>query len=84
MQQTNSEKLLTSTGVIAFSTAVWHLLCIWGGPSWYTFASAPHALIELAQQGTYLRLLPPLYLLGLCLSVVPMGFQMRALYEKCL
>ncbi|WP_392344300.1 hypothetical protein [Pseudoalteromonas prydzensis] len=65
MQRTNTEKLLTSAGVIAFAAAAWHLLCIWGGPSWYAFARAPHALIESAQQGTYLAPVATIIVAGL-------------------
>ena len=47
-------KLLISGGVIASAAAIWHLLCIWGGPSWFAFARAPKQLIDSAQQGTLL------------------------------
>lgn len=47
-------KLLISAGVIASASAIWHLLCIVGGPSWFAFARAPQQIIESAQQGTML------------------------------
>lgn len=47
-------KLLISAGAIASASAVWHLLCIFGGPSWFIFARAPQQIIESAQQGTLL------------------------------
>ncbi len=47
-------KLLISAGVIASTSAIWHLLCIFGGPSWFVFARAPQQVIESAQQGTML------------------------------
>ena len=65
MQKTNTEKLLTSAGVVAFAAAIWHLLCILGGPSWYSFARAPHVLIESAQQGTYLAPVVTIIVAGL-------------------
>lgn len=45
-------KLLISAGVIASTSGIWHLLCIFGGPSWFVFARAPQQIIESAQQGT--------------------------------
>ncbi|TGE83026.1 hypothetical protein C7Y70_11555 [Pseudoalteromonas sp. KS88] len=65
MQKNNTERLLISAGVIAFAAATWHLLCIWGGPSWYAFARAPQALIESAQQGTYLAPVATIIVAGL-------------------
>jgi hypothetical protein len=47
-------KFLISAGVIASASAIWHLLCIFGGPSWFAFARAPQQIIESAQQGTML------------------------------
>jgi len=49
-----SSKLLVSAGAIAFAAAIWHLLCILGGPSWFAFARAPQQIIDSAQQGTLL------------------------------
>ncbi len=47
-------KLLISAGVISSASAIWHLLCILGGPSWFAFARAPMQVVESAQQGTML------------------------------
>lgn len=47
-----TEKLLISAGVIASAAAMWHLLCLFGGPSWFAFARAPQSVIDSAQQGT--------------------------------
>jgi hypothetical protein len=47
-------KLLISAGVIASASAIWHLLCIIGGPSWFAFARAPEQIIVSSQQGTLL------------------------------
>ena len=47
-------KCLIIAGVIASLAAIWHLLCIVGGPSWFIFARAPSAIIISAQEGTLL------------------------------
>jgi len=41
-------------GIIAGLSAIWHLLCIIGGSTWFIFARAPTAIITSAQQGTLL------------------------------
>lgn len=46
--------LLSSAGVIAMFAAIWHLLCIVGGPSWYIFARAPEPIIKSAINSTWL------------------------------
>lgn len=47
-------KLLLLGASIAFCAAIWHLLCIIGGPSWFEFARAPKEIIDSAKQGTWL------------------------------
>jgi hypothetical protein len=47
-------QFLISAGVIASASAIWHLLCIFGGPSWFAFARAPQQIINSAEQGTLL------------------------------
>lgn len=47
-------KLLISAGIIASASAFWHLLCIFGGPSWFAFARSPQQIIDSAAQGTLL------------------------------
>lgn len=54
MSFSTESKLLLSAGIIASASAIWHLLCIWGGPSWFAFARAPQQIIDSAQQGTLL------------------------------
>ena len=49
-----TEKLLISAGVIASAAAMWHLLCLFGGPSWFAFARAPQLIIDSSVQGTLL------------------------------
>lgn len=46
--------LLVAGGVVAALAAIWHLLCIIGGPGWYEFARAPLPIIESARKGTFL------------------------------
>ena len=47
-------RLLFITGIISIGAALWHLLCIWGGISWFIFARAPNVVIQSVQQGTLL------------------------------
>lgn len=49
-----NSKLLISAGIIASASAIWHLLCIVGGPSWFAFARAPQSIVDSAAQGTLL------------------------------
>ena len=79
---TNTERLLTSAGIIAFAGAVWHVLCIWGGPSWYAFARAPHVLIASAQQGTYLAPVATLTVAGLMFTCSAYAFSAVGLMRK--
>lgn len=50
----NHLKLLVLGGVVAALAAIWHLLCIIGGPGWYEFARAPLPIIKSAYEGTLL------------------------------
>ncbi len=61
-------KLLFSAGLISGLAAVWHLLCIWGGPSWFAFARAPQQIIESAQQGTLVAPIGTIIVAGLMFS----------------
>ena len=60
-----TSQLLISAGIIAAAAAIWHLLCILGGPSWFAFARAPQQVIASAQQGTLLAPLSTLFVAGL-------------------
>jgi len=51
---TIQSKLLLLGASIAFCAAIWHLLCIYGGPTWFEFARAPKEVIDSARQGTWL------------------------------
>ncbi|HRH76431.1 MAG TPA: hypothetical protein PK129_03705 [Cellvibrionaceae bacterium] len=48
-----TNKFLMVGGLIAGLAAIWHLLMIIGGPSWYAFARAPRYIVESAREGTF-------------------------------
>ncbi|MCJ8319810.1 MAG: hypothetical protein MJK12_09250 [Colwellia sp.] len=75
-------KLLISAGVIASAAALWHLLCIFGGPSWFVFARAPQQIIESAQQGTLLAPLGTLIVAGLMFACTVFAFSAVGLVRK--
>ena len=54
MNYSVKSKLLISAGFVASASAIWHLLCIIGGPKWFAFARAPQQIIDSSQQGTLL------------------------------
>jgi len=54
MKLTIESKLLIIAGNIATIAAIWHLLCILGGPTWFAFARAPQQIIDSSIQGTLL------------------------------
>lgn len=58
-------KLLISAGAIASVSAIWHLLCILGGPNWFAFARAPQPIIDSAVQGTLLAPIGTVIVAGL-------------------
>ncbi|WDD99967.1 hypothetical protein [Thalassomonas actiniarum] len=75
-------KLLISGGVIAFAAAIWHLLCIWGGPAWFAFARAPEQIIESARQGTLLAPVGTLVVAGLMFACTLFAFSATGLIRK--
>ena len=75
-------KLLISGGVIASAAAIWHLLCIWGGPGWFAFARAPKQLIESAQQGTLLAPVGTVIVAGLMFACTVFAFSAVGLIRK--
>ncbi|OUR78520.1 hypothetical protein A9Q75_13495, partial [Colwellia psychrerythraea] len=75
-------KLLISAGVIASAAAVWHLLCILGGPSWFAFARAPQQIIDSAQQGTLLAPISTIIVAGLMLACAVFAFSAVGLIRK--
>lgn len=75
-------KLLISAGVIASAAAVWHLLCILGGPSWFAFARAPQQIIDSAQQGTLLAPISTVIVAGLMFACTVFSFSAVGLIRK--
>ena len=75
-------KFLISAGVIAAASAVWHLLCILGGPSWFAFARAPQQIIESAQQGTLLAPIGTVIVAGLMFACTIFAFSAVGLIRK--
>ena len=75
-------KLLISGGVVASAAAIWHLLCIWGGPSWFAFARAPKQLIESAQQGTLLAPVGTVIVAGLMFACTVFAFSAVGLIRQ--
>src|SRR3954470_12024163 len=53
MKQLILDGFLIIAGAIAGLAAIWHLLMIFGGPSWYAFARAPQYIVESANAGTF-------------------------------
>jgi hypothetical protein len=75
-------KLLLSGGGIAFVAAIWHLLCMWGGPSWFAFARAPQQIIESAQNGTLLAPIGTIIVAGLMFSCSVFAFSAVGLIRQ--
>ena len=82
MSFTIKSKLLISAGVIASASAVWHILCIFGGPSWFAFARAPQQIIESAQQGTLLAPIGTLIVAGLMFLCTVFAFSAVGFIRK--
>lgn len=75
-------KLLISEGIIAFASAIWHLLCILGGPSWFAFARAPQAIIDSAQQGTWLAPIGTIFVASLMAACTVFAFSAAGIIGK--
>ncbi|WDE06309.1 hypothetical protein SG34_005125 [Thalassomonas viridans] len=75
-------KLLISGGVIAAVAAIWHVLCIFGGPSWFAFARAPQQIITSAEQGTLLAPVGTLIVAGLMFACTLFAFSATGLIRK--
>jgi len=75
-------KFMICGGAIAALTALWHLLCIIGGPSWYAFARAPQHIIESAEQGTYVAPLGAVIIAGLMFYCTAFAFSTAGLIRK--
>jgi len=75
-------KLLISAGGIASASAIWHLLCIFGGPSWFVFARAPQQIIDSAQQGTLLAPIGTIVVASLMFACTIFAFSAAGLIRK--
>ncbi len=75
-------KLLISAGVIASASAIWHLLCILGGPSWFVFARAPQQIIDSSQQGTLLAPIGTVIVASLMFACSVFAFSAVGLIRK--
>lgn len=65
MKFTIQSKLLLLGATIASCAALWHLLCIYGGPTWFEFARAPKEIIDSSRQGTWLAPIGSLFIAAL-------------------
>jgi hypothetical protein len=75
-------KLLISAGIIASASAIWHLLCIFGGPSWFAFARAPKAIIDSSVQGTLLAPIGTIVVASLMFACTVFAFSAAGLIRK--
>ena len=75
-------KFLLAGGIIAAATAVWHLLCIRGGPSWYAFARAPEVVVNSAKQGTLLAPANTVVIASLMFTCTAYAFSGAGLIKK--
>lgn len=82
MNNSIQSKLLISAGIIAFASAVWHLLCIWGGPSWFIFARAPQSIIDSSVQGTLLAPIGTIIVASLMFACTLFAFSGVGIIQK--
>jgi len=75
-------KLLISAGVIASASAIWHLLCILGGPSWFAFARAPQQIIDSSIQGSLLAPIGTITVASLMFACTIFAFSAVGLIRK--
>lgn len=77
-----TSKFLISAGLIAAAAAIWHLLCIVGGPSWFKFARAPQPIIDSAKQGTLLAPISTVIVASLMFACAVFAFSAVGLITK--
>ena len=75
-------KLLISAGAIASTSAIWHLLCILGGPSWFAFARAPQQIIDSSIQGSLLAPIGTITVASLMFACTIFAFSAVGLIRK--
>lgn len=69
-----NEKFLIVGGLISGFAALWHLLMIIGGPSWYAFARAPLYIVESAREGTFIAPVSAVAIAGLMFTCAAYAF----------
>ena len=74
--------LLVVAGIIATSTAVAHLSCIYLGPQCYSIQMAPQVVIESAQAGTLLAPLGTIVVATIFLLFAAYAFSAAGLVRK--
>lgn len=79
---TITAKFLISAGIIASACAIWHLLCIVGGPRWFIFARAPQQIIDSAIQGTLVAPIGTLIVASLMFACSVFAFSAAGLIHK--
>jgi hypothetical protein len=82
MSDSVKSTLLISAGIIASASAIWHLLCILGGPRWFIFARAPQQIIDSVQQGTLLAPIATLAVASLMFACTVFAFSAAGLIRK--
>jgi hypothetical protein len=75
-------KALVVGGVIAGATAIWHLLMIAGGPSWYAFGHAPPYIVESAKQNTFIAPIAAVIIASLMFACTAYSFSGAGLIRK--
>ena len=76
------EKFLLAGGVIAGCAALWHLLMIIGGPSWYAFSRAPQYIVESAEQGTFIAPVGAVAIAVLMFTCTAYSFSGAGIFSK--
>ena len=82
MKLSIKSKFLITGGIIAGLAAIWHLLCIVGGPSWLAFARAPPVIIESSRQGTMLAPIGAAIIAGLMFACTAYSFSSAGLIRR--
>ena len=77
-----NQKFLIVGGLIAGFAAVWHLLMIVGGPSWYAFARAPQYIVDSAKEGTFIAPLGAVAIAALMFICTAYSFSGAGLFGK--
>lgn len=78
----NKLKFLVVGGVIGAFAAIWHLLCVIGGPGWYAFARAPQVVVESAAEGTFLAPISAMVIAGLMFTCTAYSFSGAGLIRR--